>query len=382
MKTKQIHIVAFDVPFPPDYGGVIDVFFKIKSLHEEGVKIFLHCFEYGRGKQKELEKYCEKIFYYKRGINKHLLFNSLPYIVAGRSSEELVKNILNDDAPILFEGLHCCFHLNDERIKERKKIVRMHNIEHNYYANLALVEKKFFRKKYFESESKKLEKFEPVLKNADVIATISPADTHELSSRYKNVFNIMAFHPNEKIDIRDGKGEFALYHGNLTVGENNKAALYLVNKIFNDIKVPLIIAGNGASPELIASIKKHEHISLFTKNKSASGKKENISVQEIYELIKNAQINILPTFQATGIKLKLLAAIYNGRHCIVNSLMVANTGLESLCHVANSPAKMKKYIQDMMQKHLSQNEIMKREKILEEKFSNKKNVKKMMELIF
>lgn len=304
-------------------------------------------------------------------MGKHLLFNSLPYIVASRSSEELVQNLLKDDAPILFEGLHCCFHLSDDRLKDRKKIVRMHNIEHNYYASLAQVEKSFFRKKYFESESKKLEVFESVLKNADAIAAISPADTKYLASKYKNVSNIMAFHPHETITIKEGKGDFALYHGSLAVGENNKAALYLVNEIFNNITTPLIIAGNGASDELKDALKGKKNIEL----------KENISVDEIYSLIQNAQVNILPTFQATGIKLKLLSALYSGRHCIVNSLMVSNTGLEPLCHIADSSPEMKKKISELMNAPFTLEDKRKRVLILEEKFSNKTNVKKLIAIL-
>ena len=372
MSSKHLHIVAFDVPFPPDYGGVIDIYYKLKALHEEGTKITLHCFEYGRGKKTELEKYCDKVFYYRRKAGKHLLFNSLPYIVASRSSEELVKNLLKDDSPILFEGLHCCFHLGDERLKSRTKIVRMHNIEHNYYSNLALVEKKFFRRKYFESEAKKLEKFESVLLQANAIAAISPADTKYLSGKYKNVSNIMAFHPHDTLEIKEGKGDFALYHGSLAVGENNKAALYLVNEVFNDINVPLVIAGNGVSDELKESVRNKKNIQL----------RENISTKEIYSLIQNAQINILPTFQATGIKLKLLSALYIGRHCIVNSPMVANTGLDVLCHTTDSSAEMKKEILRLMNVPFNGEERQKREKILEENFSNKKNVRQLLGLLF
>ena len=319
-----------------------------------------------------IEKFCEKIFYYKRKAGKHLLFNSLPYIVVSRKSEELVSNLINDNSPILFEGLHCCFHLNDERLNGRKKIVRMHNIEHTYYSNLAEVEKSFFRKKYFESEVKKLEKFESILKHAGSIAAISPSDTKELSTRYKNVSNIMAFHPHDKVEIKEGKGNFALYHGSLAVGENNTATLYLVNEIFNNSETPLVIAGNGASAELKEAIGKRKNISL----------KEHISTDDIYSLIQNAQINILPTFQATGIKLKLLSALYSGRHCIVNSPMVKNTGLESLCHIADSSSEMKKEVLRLMETLFSEGEKLKREKILVENFSNKTNVTKLMALLF
>ncbi|TAL58619.1 MAG: glycosyltransferase [Bacteroidetes bacterium] len=304
-------------------------------------------------------------------MSKRLLLGSLPYIVASRSSEGLVKNLLEDDAPILFEGLHCCFHLNDERLKNRKKIVRMHNIEHNYYSALARVEKSLFRKKYFEGEAKKLERFESVLAQADAIAAISPADTKYLSEKYKNVTNIMAFHPHETIAIKEGKGDFALYHGSLAVGENNKAALYLVHEVFNNLNTTLIIAGNGVSTELKGAVKKHKNIQL----------KENISVEDIYGLIQNAQINILPTFQATGIKLKLLSALYIGRHCIVNSPMVTQTGLEPLCHLADSLAEMKRKVSEFMVMPFTLEDKRKRVLILEEKFSNEANVRELMNLL-
>ena len=47
---EGIHIVSFDVPFPPEYGGVIDVYFKAKALSEKGLKVLLHCFQYGRSR--------------------------------------------------------------------------------------------------------------------------------------------------------------------------------------------------------------------------------------------------------------------------------------------------------------------------------------------
>ncbi|MBK6399036.1 MAG: hypothetical protein IPF75_12445 [Bacteroidetes bacterium] len=92
MSSDHLHIISFDVPYPADYGGVIDVFFKLKALHEAGIKITLHCFEYGRTEQKELEKYCKKVYYYPRKNSRSLLFNTLPYIVLTRSSDQLKKD--------------------------------------------------------------------------------------------------------------------------------------------------------------------------------------------------------------------------------------------------------------------------------------------------
>ena len=368
---KHLHIVSFDIPSPPSYGGVIDVFFKIKALKSEGVKVHLHCFEYGRAHAAELNQSCESVNYYKRKTGFNYFFSSFPYIVVTRSSEELMKDLLKDGHPILFEGLHCCYHLNDDRLKNRKKIVRTHNIEHDYYENLAKVERSFFKRMYFKREAKKLRTFENVLAKADHIIAISPADAKQLGARYKNVSNVMAFHPDENVSVKEGRGEFALYHGNLAIGENNEAALFLINNVFNGVSVPLIIAGNNPSVELINAAKQNKNITI----------KSDIPTQEIYDLIKNAQINILPTFQATGIKLKLLAALFIGRHCIVNSPMVANTGLENLCSVKDSPEEMKDELVLLFEKPFDQAEIKSREEILMKGFSNQENVKKIVKLL-
>ncbi len=371
MEQKHIHIISFNVPYPANYGGVIDVFFKIKALHDQGIKVHLHCFEYGRAEALTLEKFCEKVYYYKRKMNKSFLLNPTPFIVVSRSSEKLMENLLRDKHPILFEGLHCCFYLNDMRLNDRTKIVRTHNIEHDYYKNLANAEKSFLTKIYFIVEAVKLKRFESVLKKANYVAAISSSDTKELSKRYKNVHHITAFHPNEEVKILEGKGEFCLYHGNLEVGENNEAALYLVNRVFSKIKIPLIIAGHMPTSELIKAVAKHPHIEI----------RANIPTQEIDELIKNAQINVLPTFQSTGIKLKLLAALFTGRHCIVNSEMVANTGLEGLCSIQDTPEKMANEILHLFDIPFDMQEKQKRETILYNSFSNVINGKKLVELI-
>lgn len=35
----KLHVVSFQVPFPPDYGGLIDVYYKLKALKEAGCSV-------------------------------------------------------------------------------------------------------------------------------------------------------------------------------------------------------------------------------------------------------------------------------------------------------------------------------------------------------
>ena len=77
MTEQHLHIISFDIPYPPNYGGVVDIFFKLRALSSLGVKIHLHCFQYGRLKSVELDKLCFSVNYYQRKTTKLKLFAKL-----------------------------------------------------------------------------------------------------------------------------------------------------------------------------------------------------------------------------------------------------------------------------------------------------------------
>ncbi len=84
------------------------------------------------------------------------------------------------------------------------------------------------------------------------------------------------------------------------------------------------------------------------------------------ELIKNAHIHLLPSFNATGIKIKLLNALFNGRFIITNDASVEGTGLESLCHhCGNRLMNINKRLKEIFELSFSENEILKRKEILD-----------------
>jgi len=118
---KHLHIVSFDVPFPANYGGVFEIYHTLRSLHREGVKIHLHCFDYGRGQQPELKKYCATVDYYERHTGHKGFSMKLPYIVSSRANPALLENLSKDDHPILLEGIHTSYYLQDESWKNRNK---------------------------------------------------------------------------------------------------------------------------------------------------------------------------------------------------------------------------------------------------------------------
>ncbi len=370
MNNQHVNIICFDVPFPPDYGGAIDVFFKIRALSLAGVKIHLHCFEYGRGKQQELAQLCEEVIYYKRDKMWKGFLTDKPFIVQTRNAASLKANLSKNSFPIVFEGLHCCFYLADDFLKGRSKLVRMHNNEAQYYFNLAKTEKKIVTKLYFYEEYRRLLKYERILEFADHIFCISQSETEYYKKRFNHVSYLAPFHGNTKINSATGKGKYILYHGNLGVNENNEAAIYLIDVIFSGLDQPFIIAGNHPSTQIKEKLKSFKHIQLI----------ENPDKATMEKLIREAHINLLPTFQNTGIKLKLINSLFNGRFCLVNSMMVENTGLEKYCLITNEAAQTKQIITELMQKDFGFEEINKRIE-LETIFSDVAEAKKIIALL-
>jgi hypothetical protein len=373
---QQLHIISFDNPFPPNYGGAIDVFYKLKYLHEQGVEICLHAFEYGRKPAPELDKFCKQVFYYQRRNFVNPFIGTLPYIVNTRNSEELLDNLLINDAPILFEGLHTCYFLDHPALAARRKIVRMHNIEHEYYQKLEEVERNFFKKYFFSKESQRLREYEQVLQHADLILGISPNDYNYLHGKFAEQFAdvayVPAFHPNHEVTAVEGHGRYALYHGKLSVGENDEAARFLVEHVFSRLDVPLYIAGDKPSPVLRSLVAQHDHIMLF----------DHLSTGQITELIQQAHINILPTFQSTGIKLKLINVLFQGRFVLVNNMMVNNTGLEQLCKIADTPEAMSEAVYSLMKQKFRKEAIAARKELLSHSFDNTANARHLCSLIY
>lgn len=358
----ELHLVSLNVPYPANYGGVIDIFYKIKALSVSGVGIHLHCYDYGRGSQNILNSFCRSVTYYKRKVGLKNAFSSKPYIVKTRNSKELLDNLCKDSHPILFEGLHTTYWLNHPNLKNRIKIVRTHNLEHEYYQYLSLKEKNPLRKIYFKSESGKLARYESILKHATAIAAISPSDAQYFTSHYQNTFLLPAFHPYNQVKSEEGLGAYLFYHGDLSVRENIQAALFLVDA-FKDESLSIVFAGNKPSKELVKSIQGKSQFQLI----------ENPSAKTMSDLLSQAHVVLLPTFQPTGIKLKLIASLYEGRHCIVNTNMVKNTGLENLCHLADSREEFVLKAKKLMSQSFDNKDLIIRKEILGKAFDNQRN---------
>ncbi len=354
MKFDHIQIVSFENPYPPNYGGVIDVFYKIKYLHQLKIDIYLHIFTNDRFDISALQTYCKAIYIYKRNKSYSKFLSSVPFRVKSRTSAELYDNLIKVDAPIIFEGLQSTDVLRHHTFKN-KVAIRAHNIEHSYYYGLAQSTPRIFKKGLFWMEGYKFSRYEKILKKADAILALSNKEFNYFSHHYPNsVYYVPVFHGNEVISNPSGKGDYALYHGDLSTEDNIESVKFLIS-VFSDLQHPFYIASAHLPKSLEKMITKYDHIHY---------KKLGDGQSDLQTLISNAHVNILYSKQATGTKLKVFYALYKGRFCIVNTNIVDDASILSLCEVANTKDEIIRSVNEAFKKDFEPN--LKRDEILHE----------------
>lgn len=391
---KQLTIVAFQNPWPADYGGAVDLFFKLKALKRAGVSVHLHTFQYdGRTPSPELESLVEKVWYYPRQRALKHLFSRKPFIVESRRNNLLLERLrgLPPGSPILFEGLHTTLYLPDAGLSDKLKIVRTHNVEHEYYALLAKAGGSLPSRIFHIIESFRLKRYEKVLRNADVIMPISESDRDYFSSRFpdKDVRLLNCFFNDERtftpsegdLSVDDKlfrdlgiRTPFVLYHGNLSVAENSHAAEFLLREVVPRLrgKSQLVIAGKNPPRSLLNAAEGDANVVMIP---SPSG-------EVLDALVRRAAVHEMITFQPTGIKLKLVNTLFRGNgHILANDSMLNDSRLVPLCVRANTPEQIAAETLRLLANPLSDSDVSNRGKLLSESYSNDNSVKVLTELL-
>lgn len=368
---RIVHLVSFNIPYPPDYGGIMDVFYKITALKKQGVGVILHCFSYGRSRSRTLERECLRVHYYRRELNLFHLFRKDPFIVVSRRNNMLLRDLLTDTHPIIFEGLHTTGFLGHKALEGRITLVRTHNIEHVYYRNLSANEKNPFRKLYYTTEARKLERYESRLADATWLLSISPGDTGYFSSKFGNALFVGPFHQGDGNSHGDGRGDYVLIHGDFSTAENDAAALFILKEVAPKWKYRTIIAGKRPSAELSDAASALRHVKVIS----------NPSMNQMGELIANAQVCLLNATQPTGMKLKLINALSYGRHIVASPAIVSGTGLGELCHVAISPGEWVSLTDSLMKDEFTADMRHRRDVLLKEVADNDVNARRIIETI-
>jgi hypothetical protein len=294
--------------------------------------------------------------------------------VCSRSNPELLERLLQDEYPILLEGVHCTYLMQDARFTKRKILLRLHNVESVYYKQLAHCSSSWLKKLYYLRESAVLRKYERRIASSWPLLAVtqSDADMAAVSYHSKNITVIPVFLPFQHIESPQGTGCYCLYHGNLSVDENEKAAIWLLENVFKDLSIPFLVAGKNPGQKLHRAVAKSKNCCLVS----------DPSDQELKDIISKAQIHVIPSFNCTGIKLKLLNALFNGRHCVVNAAAVEGTGLGGVCHLADGANDFKLVIEKLYDRPFTFLDLQGRREKLQHQYNNHQTATRLIAQIW
>jgi hypothetical protein len=172
------------------------------------------------------------------------------------------------------------------------------------------------------------------------------------------------------VDILEGSSDYVLYHGNLSVAENYRAAEILI-ETFEKFDVKLKIAGMNPPPHIVKLIEDIPNIELI----------DSPNDQVLFDLIRHAHINILVTEQATGLKLKLLNTLFNGRFCLVNDKMVEGLDVNGLCYIVNDSNAIRFAVSELMPRSFDKHQIERRRKNMKHFYNIEEATDLVMKLI-
>jgi hypothetical protein len=246
----------------------------------------------------------------------------------------------------------------------------MHNLEHDYYRGLFRTEPNILKKFFYWLEAKRLKHYQKTLNTADKILSISPSDQLYFEKNLKTEATFVpAFHPNEKVRHLKKKGYFALYHGDLSVWDNRKAAHFLTG-IFSKLDIPLIVAGRTEDKKLLEKIEASQNLKFIALENQ----------EQLDDLMQRAHINIFWSSNASGIKIKLLNALYNGRFCLVNKPVVEGSGLEDLCEVVEDEKSLVYKAIQLMDVEFSDEQYLHRKEKMTP-YDKEQNTKRLLEIL-
>lgn len=369
MPNKTIHIISFDNPYPADYGGVIDVFYKIKSFHALGYSIYLHCFIDKRETvHPALKAITKEVYLYKKNRNPLFLLSSTPFGVKSRYHKNLLKNIKAVEAPVWFEGLQSTMLLQRADLAV-PKFLRLHNIESNFYAGMYRSEALGIKKILYFLEIGKYAKYERQLQQFNQVLTLSIHENEVVKTWTKAVSYLPVFHGNTTVVQHTVKGNYALYHGDLRLPDNRKAVQFLI-QVFKAIPDYQLIIASSRGEEVVAPLIRTVSNVIFESLTSEA---------QLERLLHHAHINVMLSFQQSGTKLKVINALFKSRFCVINDNMVDDKRILALCERATNEAEFVAKINEL--KGLPYLDNDRRTAVLNEVLNDTKNAQKLVALL-
>jgi polysaccharide biosynthesis protein PslH len=337
-KSKEMGrllIVMPDFPFPPNYGGRVDMWSRIKLLNRMGLQVDLVASVKDVPSEQEAQEVRRcvcSLTLVKREMGPMKLLSLEPFSVRSRYN---LRNIplSNSYSAVILETEHVATILQNPTLRADKRILRVHNDEAHYYRELSGSSHELWRKAFYRMEGIKFRSYSSrAMQWCDLFWFASDFERQEYCVRHPVSVPKASFVPLhvERSAMKRHKlsGNRVIFVGKLGFANNARGVEWYIDQMhprLADINgYELMVAGNTEGESLDSlrrSIARHPNISLF----------ENpTELQPYYEM---ASVFINPVFHGAGVKLKTIDAIRAGLPVVSTSIGIIGTPLLNGKHV-------------------------------------------------
>ncbi len=324
----NILVVAGEYIYPPNNGGRVDIWSRIKVLYELGYKIDIICTVKHEPNDVDIEpvkKIVENIVFVKRKNNILNLVSKLPLQAVSRKSLVFYKLKKHYDI-VLLEGLYVSQILYNKNLNYKHVIMRMHNNEVKYFKELGMSTNNILKKIYYYTESAKFKIYEkkilPIVKNIMFIS-------YDEQKYYNSVYNLNdIFLPAvTELNFKKQKltGRTVLILGSLFMSNNREGIIWYLRNIHPKLmkiidNYRLIIAGNSRNDGI-------KWLDKYVRNyTNIVIKKSPTKLDDIYA---QSAAFVNPMLHGAGVKLKTINAVVNGLPVITTGVGNEGTGLKA-----------------------------------------------------
>lgn len=341
----NILLVCNKFPFPPRDGGSLASYNMIKGLAEEGNRVDLLAMNTSRhyssvdissvhisGLEEIRGVYIDNsVRLY--GLICNLLFSRKPYNAErfingefGKTLAEMVQENCYD--LVQLEGLYLLHYVRIIRENTDARIVyRAHNVEHNIWEGLYKRERNIFRKWYLGVMFKRIRRFERDMVNSyDLLVPLTKRDLelYNVLGNTKEAFISPFGMYTGSLPGTDycGRGGPCLqYIGALDWLPNIEALDWFIEKVWRVLKkrhpqLRFCVAGRNAEKNYAGY--------LVSQGIDFMGEVEDAS-----EFITREGIIVVPLFSGSGMRVRIIEAMFLGKPVIATSLAVSGIPVEN-----------------------------------------------------
>ena len=336
---KRVLVVSPDVPYPPNHGGRVDVWGRIRCLRNLGFRTDLVATAKDRPDEaavRNIEEHVERFIWCRREVRMLQMLSPLPLQIVSRRGLSKIRLTGRYDLALLES--ECVWPILDNpTLAADHVLLRSHNDEEVYFRELAASAEPGIRKAYFLVESAKFRRLQRTI--AERIRDFAFISADELASFSRAHPESNSFWLPPSSGERNGKypriSRTALCLGSLFMPNNREGVRWYIENVHPRLSdVPdyeLLVAGNsrgGSLDWLAGPARRHPNIRVLD------------TPDDLNPVYRRASVFVCPMLHGAGVKLKTIEAIQNGLPVVSTSVGNQGTGLVTEKHVlvADDPA--------------------------------------------